>query len=210
MLRTAKNYSKNERKAKMKAKTKIMFLAGLLAVLMWNGYVLAEPQGVQGGPPFNFPGPGVPGGPGMRPFPGGPGMERGPGGPDGVMGIIMSKLDLTDEQPDKIETIMDASCSKTRAAQRAVEKAHRELEKAVAGDANEPAIRKAATSLGNAIGDEAVLKVKTMKEVKAVLTPEQLKKLEEIKVKMKAAGPHPLRQGQGGQRPGPMPPPDSE
>jgi Spy/CpxP family protein refolding chaperone len=185
---------------KMTAKANIMLWAGVLALLMWSGYVCAAPQDSHDRPPM---------GQGMRPMMGGPGMEQGfgapgrgqgRGGPAGIMGAIMHRLDLTDEQRDKIETIMDESCSKTKAGQRAVQKARRALEKEVAGDANEPAIRKAADALGKAIGDEAVLKVKVMKDVKAVLTPEQLRKLEEIKAKMKDRGP----------RLGPMPTPDEE
>ena len=126
------------------------------------------------------------------------------------MGAIMHKLDLTDEQREKIETIMDENHAKTSAARRAVEKARKALEEATAGDANEPAIRKAAAALGTALGDEAVLKVKTMKEIKAVLTPEQIKKLDELKTEMKSRPMRPLQDGQGGQKPRPQGPPPSE
>jgi periplasmic protein CpxP/Spy len=203
----------------MKTQTKIMLLAALLAVLVWNGHVLAAPQdGGQGGRQINAPGQGgggmqpmagMPGGPGMGPGAGMPGMGQGPGGPDGMMGAIMHKLDLTDEQREKIETIMDENHAKTSAARRAVEKARRSLEEAIAADANEPVIRKAAAAVGTAIGDEAVLKVKTMKEIKAVLTPEQIKKLDEIKAEMKSRPMRPMQDGQGGQRSRPMGSPPS-
>jgi Spy/CpxP family protein refolding chaperone len=197
-----------ERKQKMKTKTKIMVLAGILAAVLCSGSALAQPQDFQGGPPM---------GPSMRPMmrgpgagqQGGPGMGQRPDGLDGMVGVIMHRLDLTDEQRDKIETIIDKSCSETRTAQHAVERAHRALEKAVAGDANEPAIRKAADGLGKAIGDEAVLKVKIMKEAKAVLTHEQIKKLDEIKTEMKARPARGLRQGRDEPRP-PMPVPNEE
>ena len=150
--------------------------------------------------------------PGMRPMPGGPGMGQGPGGPDGMMGVIMQKLDLTDEQREKIETIIDENHAKASAARRAVEKARRGLEEAAASDANEAAIRKAATALGNALGDEAVLKARTMKEIKAVLTPEQIKKLDEIKAEKKTRPLRPTRDGKAHQplRPQSTPPSPEE
>ena len=191
----------------MNTQTKIMVLAGMLAVVLWSGSVFAAPQDGQDGPPINAPGQG---GSGMRLMPGGPGIGQGPGGPDGIMGAIMHKLDITDKQQEKIETIMDDNHAKTSAARRAVEKARRALEDTIAADANEPALRKAATAMGAAIGDEAVLKVKTMKDIKAVLTPEQIKKLEEIQAKMKTRTMRPPQDGQGGQKARPMGPPPSE
>ena len=179
----------------MNTRTKIMVLAGLVAIMLWGGSVLAAPQD---GPPSNGPG-----GQGMRP------MQGGPGGPDGGMGGIFSKLDLTDEQREKVATIMDENYAKTSAARRAVEKARKALEEAIAADANEPAIRKAAAAMGTALGDEAVLKVKTMKEIKAVLTPEQIKKLDELKTQMKSRPMRPGQDGQGGQRTRPQTPPPS-
>jgi len=187
----------------MNTRTNIMVLAGLSAVLLWGGSVFAAPQDDQDGPPMRQ----GPGGQGMRPMPGGPGMGQGPGGADGVMGAIMQKLDLTEEQREKIETIRDDNHAKTSAARRAVEKARRALEEAIAANADEAALHKAATTLGNALGDEAVLKVKTIKEIKAVLTPEQLKKLDELKAEMKSRPMRPLRDGQGGQRHRPQAPP---
>jgi len=198
----------------MNTRTKIMVLAGLLAVVLWSGSVFAAAQDDGGRPSMNAPGPGMPG---MPPMPGGPGMgsgapgmRQGPGGPDGIMGAIMHKLDLTDEQREKIETIMDENHAKTSAARRTVEKARKALEEAVSSDADEAAIRKAATALGTALGDEAVLKVKTMKEIKAVLTPEQIKKLDELKTEMKSRPLRPMQGGQGGQKARPQGPPPAE
>jgi Spy/CpxP family protein refolding chaperone len=185
----------------MKTRTKIMVFAGLVAITLWGGSVLAAPQNSQGGPPANGPGQGNPG---MRPMAGGPGMGggapgmgQGSGGPDGMMAAIMHKLDLTDEQREKVETIIDENHAKTRAAQRAVEKARKALEEATAA------------AVGTAIGDEAVLKVKTMKDIKAVLTPEQIKKLDELKTQMKSRTMRPMQDNQGGQRPRPQTPPPS-
>jgi Spy/CpxP family protein refolding chaperone len=180
----------------MNMRAKIMFLAGLVAVFMWSGYTLAATQDSNDGPP--------PMGPG------GPPMGPGPGGAGGIIGVIMQRLDLTDDQHDKIETILDTSRDKVEKAQKAVGTARKALDDAVAGDANEAAIRSAATALGAAIGDEAVLRAATMKEIKAVLTAEQLKTLEEIQARMKARVGRPPQDGPRGQRPRPMGPPPAE
>lgn len=180
----------------MHTRTKIMVLAGMVAVVMWSGYAMAATQDSNDGPP--------PMGPG------GPPMGHGPGGPGGIMGVILHRLDLTDEQQTKIETILDASRDKMEPARKAVEAARKALDDAANGDANEAAIRSAAGTLGKAIGDEAVLRVATMKEIKAVLTAVQLKTLADIQAKMKAHAGRPGQDGQGGQRPRPQGPPPAE
>jgi Spy/CpxP family protein refolding chaperone len=174
----------------MKTRTAII-LMGILAALTWNGYAVAADSNNPPPPPQMGPG--------------------GPGGPDGIIGVIMHRLNLTDTQREKIETILDASRDKMETAREAVDKAHKALQDAIAADANETAIRSAAAALGTAIGDEAVLKAATMKEIKAVLTADQLKKLADIQAKMKERGARPMRQGRGGPGPGHIsPPPDEE
>jgi Spy/CpxP family protein refolding chaperone len=120
----------------------------------------------------------------------------------------MRELDLTDAQREKIEGIVEARQEKVDAARRTLAKAHKTLAKATQGDANEAAIRGAAAALGTAIGDEAVLRVAILKEIKAVLTAEQLAQLETLKGKMKGRGPGGSRP-QGEDRP-PLPPPDQD
>jgi Spy/CpxP family protein refolding chaperone len=184
----------------MRRRMKFMVFVGMLAIVLWSGSVFAVPQDGQDGP----------GMPGMRPMQGGPGMGQGPDGQAGMMGAIMQKLDLTDEQREKIETIIDENHAKTSAARRAVDKARRALEEMAAADANEPAIRKAAAALGTALGDEAVLKAKTMKDIKAVLTADQIKKLDELKAEMKSRPLRPMRDGKARQPLRPLGPPSSE
>ncbi len=114
----------------------------------------------------------------------GMGMGRlgGPGKP-GMRGMLRG-LDLTDEQKESVKQITEAAKEKNKTAAEAVGEARKALQEAVVkGD--ETAIRKAATNLGKVLGDKAVLKVQTMASIKAVLTTEQLKKLEELKAKMK-------------------------
>jgi len=122
---------------------------------------------------------GRPGEPGMQ------GMLGGTGEP-GMLGIrrMLGELDLTDEQKKSVKQITEAAKEKRKTAAEAVREARKALwEAIVKGD--ETAARKTATNLGKVLGDQAVLKVQTTASIKAVLTPGQLKKLDELKTTTK-------------------------
>ncbi len=114
----------------------------------------------------------------------GMGMERlGRACEPGMQGML-GELELTDEQKESVKQINKAAKERNKTAAEAVGEARKVLREAVVkGD--ETAVRKAATNLGKVLGDQAVLKVQTTASIKAVLTPEQLKKLEELKTTMK-------------------------
>jgi Spy/CpxP family protein refolding chaperone len=126
---------------------------------------------------------------GMGPY--GPGTGRmgiGPHGPgDGLGGIMwmLRVLDLTEEQKLLIEEILEVARPEMEVAREAVAEAAETLHEAVIEGATEDVIREAATVLGIAIGDEAVLKVSVITSIKSVLTEEQLVELEEIKSRLK-------------------------
>lgn len=157
----------------------------------------APPQGPMGGP----------GGPGMR----GPGM----GGGIPLLGMLR-QLDLTTDQQTAVKAIMDKSRDAAQAAEKALAEAQKAFHDAVAADANEPAIRTAATAVATAMGNQAVLKVKTSTAIKALLTADQLKKLTDLQAQMKnrplppqgapAGGPD----GGFGRPDGPGPRPEAE
>lgn len=157
-------------------KTRFKTVAILVLVLtVLVGLVLAGPgpygRRPRGGPEFGSEWPGR-FGMGMR-RPGKPGMR-------GMLG----RLDLTDEQKESVKQITEAAKEKNKTAAEAVGEARKALQEAVVkGD--ETAIRKAATNLGKVLGDQAVLKFQTRASIKAVLTPEQLQKLEELKATVK-------------------------
>jgi len=114
----------------------------------------------------------------------GPGSRQFEGHGERGMLRMLGRLDLTDGQKESIKQITEASKEKNKTAAEAVGEARKALHEAVAkGD--ETAIRNAATNLGNVLGDQAVLRAQTMSSIKAVLTLEQLKKLEELKATMK-------------------------
>jgi len=165
----------------------------VLAVLVFSGPVLAGFGGRgRGGRPGSGFGPYGPGGYGMGAFcvPMGPCMSgilslpQGPGRGMVLMGIL-NRLDLTDEQNEKIKDIQNANKDKMEAAQKAITEATKALHEAVAEGADEVAIRAAGTKLGNAVSEQAVLGATTITSIKKVLTDEQLTKLKEFQEKMK-------------------------
>jgi Spy/CpxP family protein refolding chaperone len=114
----------------------------------------------------------------------------GPGGGQNVIGIVLHELDLTDAQRQQVQEIAAESKTKLESARSAVRKAQKALDDAVINDGNEAAIRSAATALGTAQGDEAVLRAQMLIKIKAVLTSDQVAELKELLAK-----PMPPRQG---------------
>ena len=154
-------------------------LAAVIASLLILGLSTAMASAEPNGPPGRHP---------MREG-GGPVMRHVPGGPEGLIGVIMNALDLTDDQRQQIQTVLEDTRDETQAARQAVEKARQGLEEAVNNDANEAVIRTCAAAVGTALGDEAILRVTTMTRVRAVLTAEQLAKLQEIVAEMRQHRP---------------------
>jgi Spy/CpxP family protein refolding chaperone len=169
----------------------IALLAILVTVLAYASFAattddsqnqtpLPPPQGPMGGP----------GGPQMR-----PGMGQG-GLP--LLGALRA-LDLTADQQTAVKAIMDKNRDAMRTAGKAVGDANKAFHDAVAADANEPAIRTAATAVATAMANHAVLQVKTSIAIKALLTTDQLQKLADMQAKMKDRPAGPM----GGQMDGP-------
>jgi len=143
--------------------------------------------GPRGGPEFDPNRPGPRGGPEFGSYrPGGFGMGMGRLGGHGEPGMwgMLGRLELTDKQKESVKQITEAAKEKNKKADEAVGEARKALHEAVVkGD--ETAIREAAMNLGKVLGDQAVLKAQTMVSIKAVLTPEQLQKLDEFGSAMK-------------------------
>jgi Spy/CpxP family protein refolding chaperone len=102
-----------------------------------------------------------------------------------MLGRILRRLDLTDEQNEQIKAIREANKEKMKAAQNTVAEATKALHETSFQDANEATIRAVAATLGSALGDRAVLRATTMASIKKVLTAEQREKLAESRTKMK-------------------------
>jgi Spy/CpxP family protein refolding chaperone len=124
---------------------------------------------------------------------------HGDGGPlralfTGQVGRFMtlrSELDLTAEQKESIHKIVASHRQEIVAAMKPVVEKRRALrEAATATNPDEKAIRAAATDLGNALGDAAVLGSKIKAEVVGVLTPEQKQTIDEFRKHSDAAVDH--------------------
>lgn len=152
---------------KITTKTAVLLV---LATTVLAGHALAgprgRPRGPRGGPGFLPGAPGLGGGIGQS-------MRRG-----WTVGALPG-LDLTDEQIEAIRQIHETNREAMQAAQEAVAEATKALHEAVLQN-NEADIQAAATNLGSAIGQGALLRAATMTSIKAVLTPEQQTELEQL------------------------------
>jgi len=148
-----------------------------LAVLFLGGVLFAGPRGPRR---HGRPGPGHRAGPGADRG----GWQGGHGRPM-MLGRILQKLDLTGEQTNQIKAIREANKEQMKNARKAVAEATKALRETAFQDTNEATIRAAAAALGNALGDKALLKAKTMASIKKVLTAEQITKFNELRAKMR-------------------------
>lgn len=135
----------------------ILFIAFLSA-----SFVLAESNNSKAGPSRRMP-------------------ENAPrGGAHSAAGGILrlkQKLELTDDQVAKLEAIEQTD----KATNEAVKTKRQALADAVKNGASEQTIRTAAAELGNAMGDEAVLRVTGKTQVDAILTDTQKSRLDELR-----------------------------
>ena len=149
-------------------------------------------------------GPG-PMGPGMMGL-GGPGFRGGPGGPFGMGGFALRGLDLTDAQREQVKAIMESHRDEQKAIGDRMQAARKALHQATAADAfDEGVIRAKAVEVGAVEADAAVLQARIKGEIFAILTPEQVKKAQELRSNMEKR----MKDGRGrGMRPHPRPEPE--
>jgi Spy/CpxP family protein refolding chaperone len=171
----------------MKTGWKLLMVAGVVLVV-GAGQVMAQRGPRMGRGPAPGRGPGM----GLRQPPG------GPMGPAGMLGPMIAQLDLTAEQRNEIRNICQQSRADANEVVKAVDDARAELHEAALSGANEEQIRAAAAKLGTALGNQAVLRAQTVAAVKAVLTPEQLQKWEELKATVPHSRQRPAGPGFGG------------
>jgi len=110
------------------------------------------------------------------PGPGGPG---GPGGPAGILPMVLT-LGLTDAQKHDVAVLLKKYEAKFEAGMEAMHTALQGLGDVMRSDSgNEKLVREACRKLAAASEELAVLSGKQMAEVKALLTPDQIKRMEE-------------------------------
>lgn len=138
----------------------------------------------------------------------GMGMKSGYGHPgmggDG-MPRYLNRLDLTEAQRDRIFDIMHAQAPTMRNAAKAMQKAQGDLRDLTAApDFSEAKASELANAAAAAMGEMALQRARTERQVFDVLTPEQRKQLAELKT----TGERPRQRGDGPRGPagdGPRP-----
>lgn len=164
-------------------KVRQWLVAGSLALALPFS-VLAAPEGP--GAPEACP---MMGGPGVAGHQGAPmGREHGrfQGGPmmgGGEMGLpFMHELKLSEAQEDKIFNIMHTQAPLMREKGKALHKAEEGLRGlAQSGDYSEAKAKSLTDTMGKAIAEMTLLRVKAERQVYEVLTPEQRKQIDEMK-----------------------------
>jgi len=96
--------------------------------------------------------------------------------------VLKSELNVTDEQKRKIAATVKSHRDEIRpVAQTVIEKRKALREAVMAQPANDQAIRAAATDLGKAIGDAAVVASKVIGEARGALKPDQIERIQKFR-----------------------------
>lgn len=93
----------------------------------------------------------------------------------------LSRLDVTEEQHVQIRTVLDDNAAGMEAAREALNEAMAALHDATLNEADDATLQAAATQVGIAAGQKASTHVALVKNIKSVLTEEQLNTLAELK-----------------------------
>jgi Spy/CpxP family protein refolding chaperone len=101
-----------------------------------------------------------------------------------LTGRLGERLNLTDEQKQQIKAILEANEENIDVSRNAVREAMMALNEAAEGGV-EAEIIAAGKAVGDAFTEQALQRANIAKQVKAVLTEEQLAQLDEIKAQMK-------------------------
>jgi len=167
-------------------KTRTLAISILLLTIVLAPMALAADEPAPRGPRGPRGGQGEPGGYG------GPRMGGGE-----MTGRLVQMLDLTEEQKEKIDAIQEECRPKVEKAREAIREAQQALEKAIEEGSDED-IMSAAKKVGEALGKQGIVRAQTQRKIKEVLTPEQLKKWEELKTQMRERMQQRGPRGEGG------------
>jgi Spy/CpxP family protein refolding chaperone len=137
--------------------------------------------------------------------PGGPGFGRGADGPGGPpMGMLAERLGLSDEQKVQWKSIEESARTAAEPLMKAAGDARQAFEKALEADNTDPAsIGQLAIAMKSARNQLEAQHKTTLDSLRAILTPEQAAKFDEMQKRMRR-GPGPDGpQGEGMRRRGP-------
>lgn len=110
------------------------------------------------------------------------GFGHGPRHGGFMAGRIAERLELTDQQRERIGEIRDSYSEEARALLENLGAERRELATAIHADPlDESAIRDAASQVARVEADMAVQRARIFSEIRQILTPEQVEKAEELR-----------------------------
>ena len=132
------------------------------------------------------------------------GRTGGFGGHPGMGGFLLGRmadrLELTEEQRAEIKAVTEGTRPEAEEARKAVGEAMKALHEATDGG-TEAEIIAAGKAVGDTFTQQALLRATTTKQIKEVLTDEQLAKLEELKAEMRERMEQRRKDGNGPRRP---------
>lgn len=171
----------------MKARKKVTIVAILAVFIAWSALIGAEQREEQGRGRPGKPGTGQVKPEGTRDKPE-PRQRQGASRTRQVASLSilrqLRQVGLTEEQQDRVNAIAKEAAEPGQKARNAIRVASLALRKAIMEEASEKQLKKFASKVGQAMGEQAVGQVRTTKSIKAVLTGEQLEKLEKIQQKV--------------------------
>lgn len=110
---------------------------------------------------------------------------EGGGAGAGFMAGVFDRLDLSEEQRDAVQGVIEAGRDEGIELHRNVWEQRRILGDATEADVlDEGAIRAAAAALGQAEADVALHRARQMQQLREILTPEQVAELREMRARM--------------------------
>ncbi len=99
-------------------------------------------------------------------------------------GMMATKLGLSAQQKQDVKNVFEKSRTQRDPLMQQLEKERHELMVLTHGDTvNDAAIRSQAAKIASVQADLAILRARTMQQVRALLTPEQAKKLKDLREK---------------------------
>ena len=126
----------------------------------------------------------------------GHGLHHGPHDAEFMLQHMATELELTDEQLDQAQQILDQHESENEAARQSVRSAHDVLAELMHAESfDETAIRAAAEELGAAQAEMIVAHAMVLRDLRELLTPEQLDRFTQMRQMRQGA-----KAGKGGGR----------
>lgn len=127
---------------------------------------------------------------GPRRMMGGPGGPGGPGGREGhQLNFLAGYLSLTDSQKEQAKAIFDAAAAQAETLSGSMESARTALDAAIKAGAPDSEIDRLSAAVGAVTGQLTAVQAKARVKFRAILTPEQKTKLDELEGRRGRRGP---------------------